>query len=64
MAFLVGAFAPLVLGWAKSSIGLTAALASLSLAYLCGGILLFIATRTSFKKDYYDETREIAPESA
>jgi MFS family permease len=58
MAFLVGAFAPLVLGWAKSSIGLTAALASLSLAYMGGGILLFIATRISFKKDYYDETKE------
>jgi MFS family permease len=63
MAFLVGAFAPLVLGWAKSSIGLTAGLASLSLAYLCGGILLLIATRTSFKKDYYDETAETAPET-
>jgi len=58
MAFLVSAFAPLVLGWAKSTIGLTAGLASLSLAYLCAGIFLLIASKTSFARDFYDEAGE------
>lgn len=55
-AFAVSAFAPLLLGWAKSTIGLTAGIASLSLVFLGSATILFLATKTSFGRDYCNKT--------
>ena len=60
VVFFVSAFAPVALGWAKTTIGLTAGLSSLSLAYLAGGLLLLIASKTTFRRDYYDESAAAA----
>lgn len=55
-AFLIGALAPVILGWVKTVAGLEIGLASLSLFYLTGGILIFIGLKLFFKQDYYEET--------
>jgi len=55
VVFFAGAFAPVALGWAKTTIGLTTALAYLSLAYIIGGLVLLAAAKLSFKRDFYDE---------
>lgn len=52
VAFLVSGFAPLVLGYAKETIGLTYAIALLSLAYVAAGAILLVAAKTSFPRDY------------
>lgn len=57
VVFFVSAFAPVALGWAKSTIGLTAGLASLSLAYFVAGLIILLALRTTFRRDYYDEAQ-------
>jgi MFS family permease len=51
-SFALSGFAPLVLGWAKSTIGLAAAFAGLSLVYLASGALLLLATKCTFPRDY------------
>ena len=56
VVFFVSAFAPVVLGWAKTTIGLSSALSALSLAYVMGGLALLIARKTTFLRDYYDES--------
>ena len=53
--FFVSAFAPVVLGWAKTTIGLSAGLSSLSLAYVAGGLILLVARLATFRRDYVDE---------
>jgi MFS family permease len=58
MSFVFSAFAPVVLGWAKSTVGLTAGMASLSVVYLASGLVILIATKTSFARDYYDEAAD------
>lgn len=60
VVFFVSAFAPVALGWAKSTIGLTAGLASLSLAYLFAGLIVLLAVKTTFARDYYDESHTTA----
>ncbi|MCX6909002.1 MAG: MFS transporter [Verrucomicrobia bacterium] len=60
VVFFVSAFAPVALGWAKSTIGLTAGLASLSLAYIVGGSIILLALKTTFRRDYYNETQPSA----
>jgi len=60
VVFFVSAFAPVALGWAKSTIGLTAGLASLSLAYLFAGFIILLAMKTTFARDYYDESQTTA----
>lgn len=57
VVFFVSAFAPVALGWAKSTIGLTAGLSLLSLAYFIAGLVILVAVRTTFQRDYYDEAR-------
>jgi MFS family permease len=54
-AFLMGAFAPLILGILKPTLGLAASFSSLSLFYLSGSVLIFIALRFWFKIDYAGE---------
>ncbi len=60
VVFFVSAFAPVVLGWAKTTIGLSAALSALSIAYVVGGLVLLFARKTTFRRDYYDERAHIA----
>ena len=57
-AFLMGAFAPLILGVLKPLIGLAVSFSILSLFYVTGAVLIFIAVRCWFKKDYYDEKQD------
>lgn len=54
-AFLMGAFAPLILGVLKPTLGLAASFSSLSLFYVLGAMLIFIAIRFWFNKDYCQE---------
>jgi len=51
-AFLMGAFAPLILGILKPTFGLAASFSSLSSFYVLGAILISAAIKYSFKKDY------------
>jgi len=50
-AYIIGSLAPTVLAHFKSEVGLTNGLSSLSLFYVLGGILIFIALKTTFRKD-------------
>jgi fucose permease len=50
-AFVVSAFAPVTLGWARSTVGLSAAMSALSLVYLASAIVLILAVKTSFPRD-------------
>lgn len=56
-AFLMGAFAPLILGILKPIIGLAMSFSLLSLFYLVGGILIYIAVKRWFNTDYYNEEK-------
>ena len=51
-AFLVGSFSPTVLGFLKMRFGLSFGLASLSIAYVLGGVIILIACAVFFKTDY------------
>lgn len=57
-AFIVGAFAPLLLGMVKTKYGLSVGVSSLSIFYLLGALMIFLALKFFFKKDYYDESLE------
>lgn len=56
-AFLMGAFAPLILGILKPTLGLAASFSSLSIFYTLGAGFIFLAVKFFFKKDYYEESR-------
>ena len=46
LAFLFGCLSPVVLGWTKAHVSLATGLATLSLAYLAGAVLLAFAARS------------------
>ena len=50
-AFLVGAFAPYILGTLKPTLGLAAGLSWLWVSYLLGSVLILTAVIFFFKKD-------------
>jgi hypothetical protein len=50
-AFLMGAFAPLILGVLKPTLGLTKGLSLLSISYVIGALLLFAGGRFFFNND-------------
>ena len=52
VAFIIGSFSPVILGWVKQTIGLSAGIASLGLVYLVSAMIIFAATRFFFDKDY------------
>ncbi|TKC57222.1 MFS transporter [Pedobacter hiemivivus] len=52
-AFLIGAFAPWILGYLKPTLGLSDGLSSLSFAYLLGSIFIFIALRFTLFKEVH-----------
>lgn len=53
--FIIGAFAPVVLGWIKMTAGLEIGIASLSGFYLLGAFLIFISLKLFFNRNYYYE---------
>ncbi len=53
--FIIGALAPIILGWIKTVAGLQAGIALLSVFYLVGAILIFIGLKLFFHKNYYEE---------
>jgi hypothetical protein len=54
-AFLIGAFAPWILGTIKPTLGLSNGLSALSMVYLSGSLFIFIALRfTLFKELHVD----------
>ena len=54
-AFIVGALAPLAIGFFKSTYGLSFGISMLSIFYLIGALVIFIAMRFFFLKEYYIE---------
>ena len=52
-AFIVGALAPLVLGFLKTDFGLAFGISSLSIFYIFGACMIFIALKCFFQKEYY-----------
>ncbi len=56
-AFLVGALAPLVMGYVKMNWGLSIGISLLSLFYLFGALMILIAIRFFFNKEYYNEIK-------
>lgn len=54
-AFLMGAFAPLILGILKPTLGLAASFSSLSIFYALGAGFIFSAVKFFFKNDHYKE---------
>jgi MFS family permease len=56
-AFLMGAFAPLILGILKPTLGLAKSFSSLSIFYVIGSLCIYIAATHFFKRDYYEESK-------
>ncbi len=54
-AFIIGASAPLLLGWLKLNIGLDLAFSGLSICYLAGALSIWIGLKFFFKGDYIHE---------
>ncbi len=54
-AFVVGAFAPLILGWVKESWGLAVGISSLGYVYLLSALIILFAQYMFFQNDYYEE---------
>jgi len=52
-AFLIGAFAPWILGTIKPTLGLSSGLSALSVVYLLGSIFIFIALRFTLAKEIH-----------
>ena len=55
-AFLMGAFAPLILGILKPTLGLSLSFSSLSVFYVTGSFLIFAGLKFWFRKDYVGDT--------
>ncbi len=55
-AFIIGALAPLILGFIKTIAGLEAGFTLLSGAYLLGALLIYLGLKFFFAKNYYDES--------
>jgi len=54
-AFIIGAFAPVILGWIKTVAGLEQGILLLAALYLVGSLLIFIGLKLYFKKNFYQE---------
>jgi hypothetical protein len=51
-AFVVGAAAPVMLGYIKQHAGLGAGLSALAFVYLFGAAVLFAASKLTFPRDF------------
>ena len=58
-AFLMGVFAPLILGILKPTLGLSLSFSSLSIFYVTGSILIFTGLKVWFRKEYVDDNNII-----
>ena len=56
-SFIIGALAPVILGWIKTIAGLETGIIFLSAFYLVGAILIFIGLKAFFYKNYYQEIK-------
>ncbi|MDX9868746.1 MAG: MFS transporter [Kiritimatiellia bacterium] len=54
-AFLAGAFAPVLMGWAKGVFGLGTAVSALAGVYFASSMIVLTAQRTRFRKDCQEE---------
>jgi sugar phosphate permease len=59
-AFIVGAAAPVVLGYVKQHAGLGAGLSALAFVYLFGAAVLFAACKWTFPRDYLGAVPSVA----
>jgi sugar phosphate permease len=55
-AFIVGAAAPVLLGWGQEALGMSSAIALLGAVYVFGGVSVLVALFFTFNRDYYVET--------
>ncbi|MBC8126028.1 MAG: MFS transporter [Gloeobacteraceae cyanobacterium ES-bin-144] len=55
VGFLMGSLAPVVLGWIKTHMSLSAGLSALGYVHLFSAALVFIAMKFFFKSDFYHE---------
>ena len=55
-AFIVGALAPLILGYLKTDYGLSFGISFLAIFYLLGALAVFVAIRFFLLKEFYEET--------
>lgn len=54
-AFVIGAIAPVLLGYIKTAAGLGAGIMLLSVFYVLGAVLVFIGMKFFFQADYYQD---------
>lgn len=53
-AFIVGALAPLLLGYLKTDYGLSFGISFLAIFYLLGALAVFVAIKFFFLKEFYE----------
>jgi MFS family permease len=58
IAFIIGSLAPVILGWTKQSVGLSKGISLLSVFYLLSALIVWIAIKWYFKKDFVKETNQ------
>ena len=56
IGFIIGALAPVLLGWAKSAVSMEWGISLLAGCYVIGAVLIGIGLKLFFKKDYYHES--------
>jgi fucose permease len=57
-AFTSGSTAPMILGYVKQHLNLSVGLSSLAFVYLFSSLVIFIAMKVFFAKDYVHETKD------
>jgi MFS family permease len=55
VCFAISSLGPTMLGWAKSTVGLTPGIAALSLIFVASAVVILVATKKWFPQDRYDE---------
>jgi MFS family permease len=58
IAFIIASLAPVILGWAKQSVGLSMGISLLSVIYVLSALIIWIAIKWFFKKDFVKETNQ------
>jgi len=56
IAFIIASLAPVILGWAKQSVGLSMGISLLSVIYVLSALIIWIAIKWFFKIDFVKET--------
>src|SRR3546814_5245270 len=55
IGFIIGALAPVLLGWAKAAVRLELGISLLACCYVAGAVLIAMGLKLFFKNDYHDE---------